>query len=76
MRGPITMLAVFAALCALATATRRLLLSGVKPVADERAPQSMWLFDAALVVRSLENLTRPSLAAMVLIAPMLWMRTA
>jgi hypothetical protein len=76
MRGPVTMLAIFAALYALATATRRLFLSGVKPIADEHAPQSMWLFDAAFLVRSLENIALLGLAAMVLIALVLWMRTA
>jgi hypothetical protein len=29
----------------------------VTPIADEQAPQSMWLLDAAFHVRTLENIT-------------------
>jgi hypothetical protein len=35
------MFAIFAALYAVATGTRRLFLSGVTPIADEQTPQSM-----------------------------------
>jgi hypothetical protein len=69
------MLAIFAALYALATATRRLFLSGVTPIADEQAPQSMWLLGAAFLVRALENIAVLGLAAMLLIALVQWIRT-
>jgi hypothetical protein len=75
MRGPVAMLAIFAALYVLATATRRLFLSGVTPIADEQAPQSMWLLDAAFLVRALENIAMLGLAAMLLIALAQWIRT-
>ena len=67
MRGPVTMLPIFAALYALATATRRLFLAGVVPISEEEAPQSIWLFDAAFLLRTLENIALLGLAAMLLI---------
>jgi hypothetical protein len=75
MRGPVTMLAIFTALYALATATRRLFLSGVTPIAGEQAPQPMWLLDAAFLVRALENIALLGLAAMLLMALAQWIRT-
>jgi hypothetical protein len=75
MRGPVTMLAIFAALYAVATATRRLFLSGVVPISGEEVPQSMWLLDAAFLVRTLENIALLGLVAMLIIALTLWIRT-
>jgi hypothetical protein len=40
----------------------------VTPIADEQAPQSMWLLDAAFLVRTLENIAMLGLAAMLIIA--------
>jgi hypothetical protein len=76
LRGPVTMLAVFGALYGLATATRRLFLSGVMPIADEEVPQSMWLLDAAFLVRAVENIALLGLAAMLIIALAQWIGTA
>jgi hypothetical protein len=76
MRGPVTMAAIFGALYGVATATRRLLLSDVMPIADERAPQSMWALDAAFLVRALENIAILGLAAMLIIALVQGIRTA
>jgi hypothetical protein len=72
MRGTVIMFAIFAVLYALATATRRLFLSGVVPISDEQAPQSMWLFDAAFLVRTVENVAAFGLAAVLLVAMVLW----
>jgi hypothetical protein len=69
------MLAVFAALYVLATATRRLFLSGVKPISDEQAPQSWWLLDAAFLMQALEYIALLGLAAMLIIALAQWMKT-
>jgi hypothetical protein len=68
LRGPVAMLVIFAALYALATVTRRLFLSDVKPISDEEAPPSWLLFDAAFLVRSLENIALLGLAAVLLVA--------
>jgi membrane protein insertase Oxa1/YidC/SpoIIIJ len=76
MRGAVIMLAVFAALYGLATATRRLFLSGVKPISDEQAPQSMWLFDAAFLLQTVEYVALLGIVAMLVIALAQWMRTA
>jgi hypothetical protein len=75
MRGPVILLAIFAALYVLAAGGRRLFLSGVTPIADEQAPQSMWLLDAAFLVRALENIAMLGLAAMLLIALAQWLMT-
>lgn len=76
MRSAITMLVIFAAVYALAASTRRLFLSGVAPIADEQAPQPMWLLDAAFLVRAVENIALLGLAAMLIIALAQWLRTA
>ncbi len=68
MRGPVAMAAIFGALYGVATATRRLFLSDVMPIADERAPQPMWALDAAFLVRALENIALLGLAALLIIA--------
>lgn len=75
MRGPVTMLVLLGALYVLATATRRLFLSGVLPIADEQAPQSMWLLSAAFVVRSVENIAALGFAILLIIMLAQWIRT-
>jgi hypothetical protein len=75
MRGPITLFAVFVALYVITTATRRLFLSGVLPIADEEVPQSIWLLTAAFLIRALENIALLGLTAMLLIALTQWVRT-
>jgi hypothetical protein len=75
VRGPVVLLAVFAALYVLTAGARRLFLSGVTPIADEQAPQSMWLLDVAFLVRALENIAVLGLAAMLLIALAQWLTT-
>jgi hypothetical protein len=74
MRGPVAMLALLAALYVLATATRRLFLSDVVPIADERAPQSMWMLDAAFLVRSVENIAALGFAILLIIVLARWIR--
>jgi hypothetical protein len=56
MRGPLILIAVFAVVLVLATATRLLFLADVMPIADTEASQSMWALDAAFLLRSLENI--------------------
>jgi hypothetical protein len=76
MRGAVTMLGVFAVLYGLATATRRLFLSGVMPISEEQTPQPMWLLDVAFLVRAVENIAILGLAAMAIIALAQWIRKA
>jgi hypothetical protein len=75
MRGPVTMLALLGALYLLATATRRLFLSGVKPIADAEAGQSVWVLDAAFLVRSVENIAALGFAILLIIVLAQWIRT-
>jgi hypothetical protein len=74
MRGPVTMLALFGALYVLATSIRRLFLSGVMPIADEEAPQSMWMLSAAFIVRSVENIAALGFAILLIIVLAQWIR--
>jgi hypothetical protein len=75
MRGPVTMLALLGALYVLATATRRLFLAGVKPIADAEAGQSVWVLDAAFLVRSVENIAALGFAILLIIVLAQWIRT-
>jgi hypothetical protein len=75
MRGPVTMLALLAGLYVLATATRRLSLSGVMPIADEDVPPSWWMLDAAFLVRSIENIAALGFAILLIILLARWLRT-
>jgi hypothetical protein len=76
MRGPATMLALLAAVYVLATATRRLFLSGVMPIADEEAPPSWWMLDAAFLVRSIENIAALAFVILLIIVLARWIRRA
>jgi hypothetical protein len=74
MRGSATMLVLLAAVYVLAAATRRLFLSGVVPIADEQAPQSWWMLDAAFLVRSAENIAALGFAILLIIVLARWIR--
>jgi hypothetical protein len=75
MRGPVTMLALLAGLYVMATATRRLFLSSVLPIADEETPPSWWMLDAAFLVRSVENIAALGFAILLTILLTRWLRT-
>jgi hypothetical protein len=74
MRGSVTMLAVLGLLYVLATGTRRLFLSDVKPIADAQAQQTMWVLDAAFLLRALENIAVLGFLVVLIMALAQWMR--
>jgi hypothetical protein len=74
MRGPAVLLALLGAVYVLATATRRLFLSAVMPIADQEAPPSWWMLDAAFLVRSVENIAALGFAIVLIILFARWIR--
>ncbi len=74
MRGSVTMLAVLGVLYVLATGARRLFFSDVMPIADAQAQQTMWVLDAAFLLRALENIAVLGFFVVLIMAVAQWTR--